>query len=121
MGWRAISSARRSFATVASSVAVSDDGKFVYVAENVGDRVAVVNSATGEIVQSLPTDHYPYGVVLSSDGDLFVSAWGSTTVSDFQVLPDGKLAELGRIEVGRHPSALAVAGPRTASALLEAT
>jgi YVTN family beta-propeller protein len=95
-----------------AGLAVAADGKFVYVAENVGDRVAVVNTRTGEVIQSLPTDHYPYGVVLSSDGHLFVSAWGSTTVSDFHVLPDGKLAELGRIEVGRHPSALVTAGPR---------
>jgi len=100
-----------------AGIAVASNGKFIYVAENVGDRVAVINSATGEIVQSLPTDHYPYDVLLSSDGHLFVSAWGSTTVSDFHVLPDGKLAELGGIEVGRHPSALAVAGPRLYVAL----
>src|SRR5215831_21342051 len=89
-----------------AGIAVAANGKFVYVAENVADRVAVLNSTTGEIVQSLPTDHYPYDVILSSDGHLFVSAWGSTTVSDFHVLPDGKLAELARIEVGRHPSAI---------------
>ena len=100
-----------------AGLAVASDGKFVYVAENIADRVAVLNSATGEIVQRLPTDHYPYGVFLSGDGHLFVSAWGSTTVSDFRVLPDGKLAQLGRIEVGRHPSALAVAGPRLYVAL----
>ena len=95
-----------------AGIAVAANGKFVYVAENVGDRVAVVNSTTGEVVQSLPTDHYPYGVVLSSDGHLFVSAWGSTTVSDFHVLPDGKLAEIGRIEMGRHPSAMGLTGSR---------
>ena len=100
-----------------AGLAVASDGKFVYVAENVSDQVAVVNSTTGEIVQSLPTDHYPYAVVLSRDGHLFVSAWGSTTVSDFHVLPDGKLAELGRIEVGRHPSALVAAGPQLYVAL----
>jgi len=100
-----------------AGIAVASNGKFIYVAENVGDRVAAINSATGEIVQSLPTDHYPFDVLLSSDGHLFVSAWGSTTVSEFHVLPDGKLAELGGIEVGRHPSALAVAGPRLYVAL----
>jgi len=45
----------------------------------------VVNAATGEITQRFSTDHYPYGVAL---------------------------AYLGRIEVGRHPSALAVKGTR---------
>jgi len=100
-----------------AGIAVAANGKFVYVAENVGDRVAVVNSTTGELVQRLPTDHYPYGVILSSDGHLFVSAWGSTTVSDFHVLPDGKLAEMGRIEMGRHPSAMGLTGSRLYVAL----
>ena len=93
-----------------AGLAVATNGKFLYVAENVADRVAVVNTATGEVVQRLPTDHYPYGVILSSDGRLFVSAWSGTTVSDFHVLDDGTLTYLGRIEVGRHPSALAVSG-----------
>jgi len=75
-----------------AGLAVAPNGKFVYVAENVGDRLAVVDSATGEIVQRFPTDHYPYGVILTADGHLFVSAWGGTTVSEFHVLADGKLA-----------------------------
>ena len=93
------------------------NGKFVYVAENVGDRLAVVNAATGEIAQRFPTDHYPYGVALTADGQVFVSAWGGSTVSQFRVLADGTLAYLGRIEVGRHPSALAVNGTRLYVAL----
>jgi DNA-binding beta-propeller fold protein YncE len=95
-----------------AGVAVAPNGKFVYVAENVADRLTVLDAATGEIVQHLPTDHYPYGVILSSNSHLFVSAWGGTTISDFHVLTDGKLAYLGRIEVGRHPSALGVSGWR---------
>jgi DNA-binding beta-propeller fold protein YncE len=93
-------------------VAFSPNGKFIYVAENVGDRLAVVNAATGEIAQRFPTDHYPYGVALTSDGQVFVSAWGGSTVSQFRVLADGTLAYLGRIEVGRHPSALAARGTK---------
>ena len=100
-----------------AGIAVSPNGKFVYVAENVGDRLAVVDPATGEVVQRLPTDHYPYGVILSGGDHLLVSAWGGTTLSDFHVLADGKLAYIGRIEVGRHPSALAVSGSRLYVAL----
>ena len=65
---------------------MAPNGKFVYVAENVGDSLAVVNAATGEVVQRFPTDHYPYGVILSADGHVFVSAWGGTTISEFRVL-----------------------------------
>ena len=100
-----------------AGIAVAPDGKFVYVAENVGDHLAVVDPATGQIMQLFPTDHYPYGVILGGDGHLFVSAWGGTTISDFHVLADGKLVYGGRIEVGRHPSAMAVNGSRLYVAL----
>jgi len=93
-----------------AGVAVAPNGEFLYVAENVGDRLAVVNAATGEVAQRFPTDHYPYGVALAADGQVFVSAWGGNTVSQFRALPDGTLAYLGRIQVGQHPSALAVRG-----------
>jgi len=93
-----------------AGVAFSPNGKFIYVAEDVGDRLAVVNATTGEITQRFSTDRYPYGVALTADGQVFVSAWGGSTVSQFRVLMDGTLAYLGRIEVGRHPSALAVKG-----------
>jgi DNA-binding beta-propeller fold protein YncE len=95
-----------------AGVAVAPNGKFVYVVEDVGDRLAVLNSATGEIAQRFSTDHYPYGVTVTADGQVFVSAWGGSTVSQFRVLADGTLAYLGRIEVGRHPSALAVRGSK---------
>ncbi len=67
-----------------AGVAVAPNGKFVYVAENVGDQLAVVNAATGEIAQRFPTDHYPYGVVLTATASVFVSAWGGRTVSEFR-------------------------------------
>jgi DNA-binding beta-propeller fold protein YncE len=100
-----------------AGIAAAPNNKFVYVAENVADRLAVVDSSTGEVVQRFPTDHYPYGVTLSDDGHVFVSAWGGTTISDFNLLPDGKLAYLGRIEIGRHPSAMTVTGSRLYVAL----
>jgi DNA-binding beta-propeller fold protein YncE len=93
-----------------AGITFSTNGKYIYVAENVADRLAVINAATGEITQRFPTDHYPYGIALTADRQVFVSAWGSSTLSQFRVLADGTLAYLGRIEVGRHPSALAVAG-----------
>ncbi len=93
-----------------AGLTVAPNGNFVYVAENVGNHLAVVNPATGEIAQRFSTDRYPYGVALTENGQVFVSAWGGSTVSQFRVSADGTLAYLGRIEVGRHPSALAVSG-----------
>lgn len=93
-----------------AGLALSPNGHFIYVAENVGDHLAVVNAATGEITQRFSTDHYPYGVALTSNKQVFVSAWGSSTVSQFRVLADGQLAYIGRIQVGQHPSAMAVNG-----------
>ncbi len=93
-----------------AGLAFSPNGKFLYVAENAGDRLAVLNAATGQITQRFSTDHYPYDVALTADGQVFVSAWGGSTVSQFRVLADGTLAYLGRIEIGRHPSALAAKG-----------
>jgi len=100
-----------------AGVVVAPNGKFVYVTENVGDRIAIVNSATGEVVQRFPTDHYPYGIALAANGQVFVSAWGGSTISEFRVLADGMLAYRGRVEVGRHPSALAAKGARLYVAL----
>src|SRR5207249_1959910 len=42
-----------------AGVAVSKNGRYLYVAENVGDALAVVDLVTAD-VERLPTDHYPY-------------------------------------------------------------
>jgi len=89
-----------------AGLAVSNDGKFLYVAENVGDALAVVDLSTSTVVERLPTEHYPYGVAASRDGAVYVSAWGGKSVSVFRPGPGGKLFHSGRIGVGRHPSAL---------------
>lgn len=103
-------------ASYPAGIAVAPNGKYVYVAENVADRVTVLDASTGEVVQRLPTGHYPYDLIRSG-ARLFVSAWGGATISDFQILADGKLASLGRIEVGRHPSALTATASRLYVAL----
>ncbi|HET6176263.1 MAG TPA: YncE family protein, partial [Candidatus Sulfotelmatobacter sp.] len=93
-----------------AGITVSANGMFLYVAEDVADRLAVLNAVTGEVVQRFSTDHYPYSVMRTADEHVFVSAWGGSTVSEFHTLGDGTLAYVGRIEVGRHPSALSVYG-----------
>jgi DNA-binding beta-propeller fold protein YncE len=89
-----------------AGIAASGNGKLLYVAENIGDSLAVVNLETSEVVQRIPTDHYPYAVELASNGKVYVSAWGGNTISVLRTRSDGTLLFERRIAVGRHPSAL---------------
>ena len=89
-----------------AGLAVSRDGRYLFVAENLADSLAVVDLARKHVVQRLKTEAYPYGVVVSPAGDVYVSAWGGTTVSVFAAAKDGQLSERGRVQAGRHPSAL---------------
>jgi len=95
-----------------AGLAVSRDGKLLYVAENVADDVAIVDTATSNIVTRVKTGHFPYAIEIAENGDAFVSAWGGNTVS---LVRDN--AEVKRIEVGRHPSALRIHGGRLYVAL----
>ena len=89
-----------------AGIALARDGKRLFVAENLADSLAVVDIESKRVVQRLQTDAYPYGVVVSSSGEVYVSAWGGNTVSWFVPDKNGSLNERERITVGRHPSAL---------------
>jgi DNA-binding beta-propeller fold protein YncE len=89
-----------------AGLAVSKRGNLLYVAENVGDSIAVVDPATSNVIQRFRTDHYPYAVEAASDGRVYVSAWGNRTISSFRSRKDGALIYTGKISVGPHPSAL---------------
>ena len=91
-----------------AGLAVSNDGKFLYVAENIGDALAVIDLSTQTVVQRLATEHYPYAVTVAPDGSIYVSAWAGKSVSVFKTQPNDSLSYSGRIGVGRHPSAMAL-------------
>jgi YVTN family beta-propeller protein len=100
-----------------AGLALSRDGKTLYVAENLADTLAVVDVASGKVAQRLPAGHYPYDVAVSPGGEVYVSAWGGDTVEVFApapaaaafAAPAAELVDAGRIEAGRHPSALLLA------------
>ena len=118
-----------------AGLALARDGKTLYVAENLADALAVVDLASGKVVQRLPAGHLPYDVAVGKRGEVYVSAWGGDTVSVFEAAPGAgaaaggaapgaaatpaaagaaaastaavtSLVAAGSIEVGRHPSAL---------------
>jgi YVTN family beta-propeller protein len=88
-----------------AGIALSPDGTKLYAAENLGDSLAVIDLATGSVTQRLATEPYPYGVAVSSGGNVYVSAWGGNTVSVFSP-GNGRLESVARIPAGRHPSTL---------------
>ena len=88
-----------------AGLAVSPDGRLLYVAENLADSLAVVDLARRSVVQQLAAGSYPYDVAVGPDGAVYVSQWGGEAISTF--VPRGdRLAARGAIEAGRHPSAL---------------
>ncbi len=89
-----------------AGLAVSPDGRTLYVAENLGDDLAVIDLQSKAVLQRFPTERYPYGVAVAPDGRVFVSAWGGRTVSVFEPDRGGRLTDRGRVDVGWHPSAL---------------
>ena len=91
-----------------AGLAVSQKGNLLYVVENVGDALAVVDPSSGRVVQRFSTDHYPYAVKVAPDGKVYVSAWGSNTISIFRAFADGTLSNAGRLVVGPRPSALVI-------------
>src|SRR6185369_8114032 len=89
-----------------AGIAFSPDGKRMFVAENLADTLAVVDVESKSVIQRLATEAYPYAVVVSPSGEVYVSAWGGNTVSIFAPVGNGLLKERRKVTVGRHPSAL---------------
>jgi len=95
-----------------AGLALSPDGKRLYAAENLGDAIDVIDTATRHVVQRLTTERYPYGIAVAANGDVYVSCWGDRTIDVFRPIKDGLLSRRARIVAGRHPSALAIHGKR---------
>ncbi len=89
-----------------AGLAFSSDGSRLFVAENLSDSLAVIDMGSGEVIQRMLTDRYPYGVVVSSNGDVFVSSWGDNSVMRFRPDEHGRLVRQQRIETVRHPAAM---------------
>lgn len=66
-----------------SRIAVSPDGSVLLATDTADDLVAVVDTATGAVTQTLPTDTSPLGVTFAQDGRrAFVANSDSDTVTE---------------------------------------
>jgi YVTN family beta-propeller protein len=108
----------------AAGLAMSADGGTLFVAENLGDALGVVDLASGHVTSvpvgpcdftqllplqgGTPAQCQPYGVALSRDGaTAYVSNWGEHSVTAVDVASRTVSAH---VQVGTHPNAL-VANP----------
>jgi len=65
--------------TFPAGSALSPDGKFLYVACNGDNSVAVIDTAKAQVVRQVPIGYFPYSVSVSTDGQtVAVSNWGIT-------------------------------------------
>ncbi len=60
---------------ITTGIAVAPDGKRIYVALNVGNKVVELDAATGDLLRTWSTGEAPYDVVVCGN-KLYVSNWG---------------------------------------------
>lgn len=65
--------------TFPAGLALSPDGKYLYVACNGDNSVAVIDTTARTLVKQIAVGYFPYGVAVNSDGrKILVSNWGVT-------------------------------------------
>ncbi|MDX2033430.1 MAG: beta-propeller fold lactonase family protein [Blastocatellia bacterium] len=87
-----------------AGITVAPDGRRLYVAENLTNKVAVVNLADGRVETKIEVGEYPYDCQVSPDGRrVYVSLWGGRSVA---VLDTATNRVAGSIQTGDHPNDL---------------
>ena len=81
---------------IPTGIAVSPDGKSVYVALNVGNKLVEVDSASGNVLRTWTVGNAPFGVVLAGK-KAYVSNWGGRIPDADSVT--GPIGENGTVRV----------------------
>jgi YVTN family beta-propeller protein len=90
--------------TFVGGLAISRDGRTLYVTRLFAMTVSAIDVSSGQVVKTVTLRAEPYTSVLSTDGRyLFVSLWGGSSVV---VLDAQSLTLINEIPVGEHPNAL---------------
>ncbi len=85
-----------------AGIAVTPDGKWLYAAENLTNKVAVVDLASQKVVKKIEVGDHPYDCEMARDGKrLYVSNWGSRSLA---VIDTASNSVTATIPVGDHPN-----------------
>lgn len=100
-----------------SGIAISPDGNTLFVANNLGDSLGIVEDLRGarklvriDLRKDPAGEHfiYPYAVVVVHERGMavkaYVSCWNDNSVA--VVYPSGSASPISRIGVGRHPTVM---------------
>lgn len=86
-------------------VAITSNGKWVYVANRGSNSVSVINTITNNVTATVPVGSEPYGVAVSSDGNVYVTNQNSGNISVINTTTNTVIAT---VNVGVYPHGIAV-------------
>ena len=87
-------------------MAVSTDGKTLYVSTGRGHKVFLIDTATNQVKSSFEVGERPWGIALSPDGKLLYTANGPT--NDVSVVDLSTQAVVKKIKVSGGPWGLVI-------------
>jgi DNA-binding beta-propeller fold protein YncE len=106
--------AKRVHQDFTGDVALSPDGRLLYVAMLYRDAIYVVNPQSGMVIERWRTGRRPYRIAFHPDGkSLYVSSWADAAVWHHNA-SDG--ARLGLIRTGPHPTDMVFSSRRPENA-----
>lgn len=89
-----------------AGLSVTPDGKHLYVAENLTNKVAVIDLGAKQVITKIEVGEYPYDCLVAPDGKrVYVSNWGSRNVG---VIDTASHKVIGTIATGDHPNDLEI-------------
>jgi hypothetical protein len=103
----------------AGGLAVSPDGKMLYVTRVFAQTLSTIDLSSGQLVKTVSLTAEPYNCVVSADGKLlYVSLWGGSAVSVFDAQ---SLTAVNHFDTGEHPSAMVFSADSSACSSPAAT